>query len=432
MPDPTDPATDAFPSEMERPFPLRRRYRRRFVPAFLGFLGLLLVLVGLTAKMVTETIYLELAGRRAETIARAVSTSAPAAWKNLMQGQSSLDFENRSDADKLAAAFADEVRELALTDLKVYDLKRRVLFAIRPEEIGTREDGSQLRSLIDDRQPVIRAAKDETGGPQYELYVPLYDEKRHLRAVFELYEPVGYLNRLLLQAAIPALAVPGILLLILAFALDGLVGAAQRDIDARTAGLNDLRHRIESFVSHSAVSAARNRTSSQKLETTLFYSDVRGFTDYSETTPAEAVVAFLNRIMTEQVSAIEAHGGEVDKLIGDAVLVRFDGEDGSHRAVAAARKILADVEQGGYPRRVGIGIYRGEVILGTIGPEQRRDFTVIGDPVNIAARLCSEAKAGQLVVDARLADAEFGPPETIHVKGRSDALEVRRWQVPSV
>lgn len=419
----------------EQPFPLRRLFRRRIVPAFAGFLGVLLLLVGLTANRVAESIYLQLAERRAQTIARAVERSAPVAWGALMGGRSVLDLADPAEAERLTAAFGDEVRELALSDLKVYDLQRRVLFATQREKIGTTEDGQPLRDVIEDGRALIDTATSPQGAAQYELYVPFRDDTGAPRAVFELYEPVGYLNAILARAAIPALVVPGILLLGLVWALGRLVGIAQGEIDARANALNALRRRVETFLSHSAVTAAHEAAggtpiTSHKLVTTLLYTDVRGFTEFSETAPPEAVIAFLNDIARMQIAAVAAHEGDVDKLIGDAMLARFDGDDGPARAVAAAQTILRTMAQGDHPRGLGIGVYRGEVIAGAIGPEERRDFTVVGDTVNIAARLCAQASAGELVADAALAGDGFGARETVRLKGRREAVEVRRWRVP--
>jgi adenylate cyclase len=415
----------------EQPFPLSRLFRRRFIPAFIGFTGLFLVLLGITAQHVVEEIYLELAQRRAQTIARAVADVAPDPWAHLMAGTTLSELKNSSDAQLLSKAFTDEVREMNLPELKVYDMETRVLFATKADEIGSTEPGQALRDTIDNAASNIVTKQLPDGTSQYELYVPVFDDSGKVRTVFELYEPVTYLDAILIKAAIPTMAVPTGLLLLLIFALNILVGRAQRDIDARTAALKALQDRLSSFVSATAIDAARTAgrdggIKSQKVETTLFYSDIRDFTGFSEQNPAETVVDFLNGIMGLQVGAIQNHGGDVDKMIGDAVLARFDGADGGARAIAAAREIQAAVKSGGFPRKLGIGIHTGEVISGAIGPEDRRDFTVIGDAVNISARLCALAKADEIVVDAEMADDGFGPEETVQVKGRVQGIAIRR------
>ena len=120
-------------------------------------------------------------------------------------------------------------------------------------------------------------------------------------------------------------------------------------------------------------------------------------------------------------------------MIGDAVLARFDGDDGPARALAAAYDIqdtVSSVSSEAFPRALGIGIYKGDVISGAIGPDDRRDFTVIGDAVNISARLCALAGQGDIVIDAALVpnaeDAMFQPAESVQVKGRRQAIQVRR------
>ncbi len=422
-------SNDPLPSE--QPFPLSRLFRRRFIPAFIGFAALFLVLLGVTAQQVTEEIYLELAQRRAQTIARAVAAAAPEPWAHLMAGRTLTELRNSADAETLSRAFTDEVREMNLPELKVYDLERRVLFATHAEEIGTSENGEALRRTISDSKSSIVTKNLPDGSRQYELYVPVFDTRHNVRTVFELYEPVSYLDSILIRAAVPTMAVPAALLSTLIIALNVLVGRAQQDIDARTRALTALQDRLASFVSVTAIDAARAAGAdggirSRKIETTLFYSDIRDFTGFSEQNPAETVVDFLNRIMAVQVDAIRDHGGDVDKMIGDAVLARFDGEDGPARAIAAARNIQTMIGDGDFPRQIGIGIHRGEVISGAIGPEERRDFTVIGDAVNISARLCALAAAGEIVTDADIAGEDFGTAETVQVKGRVQGISIRR------
>ena len=421
----------------EQPFPLARLFRRRFVPAFLGFTVLFLFLLGLTAKQVIEQIYLEQAERRAGTVARAVADVAPEAWAHLITGNTLAELSSSVDAAALQKAFNDEVREMNLPELKVYDLERRVLFATNSDEIGSIENGDALKSVIKDDAPKLVSKTLPDGQRQYELYVPVFDDAHHLGTVFELYEPVSYLNSILLRASVPTMAVPAALLLTLIFALNALVGRAQLDVDARTYALKRLQDRLASFVSMTAISAARDAGEagaivSRKVETTLFYSDIRDFTGYAEQNSPEVVVEFLNKIMSVQVNAVTRHGGDVDKMIGDAVLARFDGDDGPTRALAAAYDIQDTVSHEAFPRSLGIGIYQGAVISGAIGPDDRRDFTVIGDAVNISARLCALAGRGEIVIDSALVnasdDAAFDPAESVHVKGRRQVISVRRWQ----
>ena len=87
--------------------------------------------------------------------------------------------------------------------------------------------------------------------------------------------------------------------------------------------------------------------------------------------------------MTLQVEIIQQQDGGFDKMIGDAILARFDGDQGGAPAVQAAREMQTLVMGGNFPGPFEIGIFLGEVISGAIGPEYRRDFTVIGGTLNV-------------------------------------------------
>ncbi len=103
----------------------------------------------------------------------------------------------------MVEAFAIEVRQRNLAELKVYDLTRRVLYATNADEIGTSENGETLRQVIAEAQSGIVTKTLSDGTQQYELYVPVFDDIGKLRAVFELYEPVDYLDAILRNSAIP-------------------------------------------------------------------------------------------------------------------------------------------------------------------------------------------------------------------------------------
>ena len=424
----------------DRPFPLARTFRRRILPGFALFVAALLAITVLAAHYVTESIYLEQAQRRAAAIAHAVAKTVPETWDGFLAGRNLSTGEMAALRD----AFGHEVEEFDLVKLKVYDLAGRTLFSSDGEGLGKIETGAALRRVLDRKNPSLARGRGPNDEITYELYVPLFGGAgggarggESLRAVVELYEPVGYIDAIMIRAVAAPVVVPGALLALLALVLGRLVSRAQADIDARTGALVSLRRKLETFVSAGAVAAAREAGGagdipSRRVRCSLFYSDVRAFTAFSETHAPEAVVDFLNRLMALQVRVVQAHGGDVDKLIGDALLARFDGADSAARAIAAARDVLAAVRAAAIAPGVGIGVFTGEPILGAIGPAERRDFTVIGDAVNVAARLCSAAAEGELVADsasAASAEAAFGPEETIRVKGREAELVVRRLRV---
>jgi class 3 adenylate cyclase len=232
----------------------------------------------------------------------------------------------------------------------------------------------------------------------------------------------------------PIVIIPVSLFAILAGVLAWLVARAQADISLRTDLIVTLRRRLERLVSHRAVSAMRSERiehpHAEMLYVSLFYSDVRGFTGYAECHSPMQVIEFLNRIIGMQVEIVEAHGGDIDKMIGDAVLARFHGPESTANSVKAAVAAQKAIKSAGLPCGVAIGIFQGPVVAGLIGSAGRYDYTIVGDSVNIAARLCGLAKEGEIVVDDGCVSqsnvAGFGPRESVSVKGRVGTVIVRR------
>jgi adenylate cyclase len=136
----------------------------------------------------------------------------------------------------------------------------------------------------------------------------------------------------------------------------------------------------------------------------IMFADIRGFTPFAEPLLAYDVVHALNRYYDEVGRVIAGHGGHIDNYMGDGLLAVFGMEQparSAHRAVAAARGMIAAVERlkpyfdAVYGRSfdIGIGIHYGEVIVGAVGAAGRRRTTIIGDAVNVAARIESATKA---------------------------------------
>jgi class 3 adenylate cyclase len=137
----------------------------------------------------------------------------------------------------------------------------------------------------------------------------------------------------------------------------------------------------------------------QRMRVTVLFADIRGFTQMSERMLPEEVVSFLNTYLSRMVDAIFAHGGTLDKYMGDGIMAFFGAPvevpDHAERAVKAAlamREALAAfnderVRHGEDPIAIGIGLHTGECVVGNIGTSLRLDYTAVGDVVNTASRL---------------------------------------------
>jgi adenylate cyclase len=175
-------------------------------------------------------------------------------------------------------------------------------------------------------------------------------------------------------------------------------GDLAASFNAMVAGLGErerLRDAFGAFVDPALterVLAEGTGLRGEELDVSVLFLDVRGFTTFAEGAAAHDVVATLNQLYEAVVTVIRRHGGHANKFIGDGLLAVFGAPerhaDHAARAVAAAREIAQLVREGVAGQlRIGVGVNSGRVVVGTIGGGGRRDFTVIGDPVNTAARV---------------------------------------------
>jgi adenylate cyclase len=187
----------------------------------------------------------------------------------------------------------------------------------------------------------------------------------------------------------------------------------------------------------------------ENREITVLFSDIRGFTSLSERLPPEEVLALLNRYFGRQVEVILRHGGCLDKFIGDAIMAFWgaplDDPDHARHAVMAALEMSEQLDQfkrelgeDGVAFDVGIGLNSGAAIVGLMGSENKREYTAIGDTVNVASRIegLTKGVARILVSEqtrARCAGAvEFAERGQFKLKGREQAVRlyepIRRMQ----
>ena len=208
------------------------------------------------------------------------------------------------------------------------------------------------------------------------------------------------------------------------------IGALGDTVNTMVDGLYE-RFELSKFVSSSTIRSLRGDKTARKDELTMFFSDIRGFTSYSEKNDAGKVVNILNDLLTMQTEIIHKYNGDIDKYVGDEVVAVFTDEDQILRACQSAleiqRSVAASEEYDNL--KVGIGINTGEVLLGLVGSEKRADFTVIGDNVNIASRLCGAAKGGQIILSESSYKTvndkiEAKGPFKLSVKGKETALKV--------
>jgi PAS domain S-box-containing protein len=146
----------------------------------------------------------------------------------------------------------------------------------------------------------------------------------------------------------------------------------------------------------------------RRVNITVLFADIRGFTSYSETQSPERLVSVLNRYLAAAAEAVLEEEGTVDKFLGDAVMAWFNApipqEDHTMRAVRAAIRLRERVAQLHellpFESRLafGVGIHTGEAVLGLIGSEKRLEYTAIGDSVNTAKRLQENAGKNQIVI----------------------------------
>lgn len=166
-------------------------------------------------------------------------------------------------------------------------------------------------------------------------------------------------------------------------------------------------------------------------EFTIFFSDIRGFTAFSEQHSPEEVMKILNEILDYQVGIIKKYNGDIDKFIGDSVMAIFKGENKEINSLKASYEILKNYPFGDI--KIGIGICTGKVIIGNIGGSERKEIATIGDIVNTASRLCSIAEKSEIVVSEETYKKSkisgFEGPEFISVKGKSKPIPVYKKKV---
>lgn len=228
------------------------------------------------------------------------------------------------------------------------------------------------------------------------------------------------------------------------FKFCGNCGASLKALQPPTVETDPTWSRLRALVpEHVAQGVLAHRSDQHPVrrEVTVLFADFQGFTTVSEHCDPEDLYRILNRCQTAFVEAIYAHEGTIDKFTGDGLMALFGAskalENHAERACRVALAMQAavaalseeEIVRLGQPLRLRIGINSGEVIVGALGATHRADYTVIGDTVNIAARLESLAEGGGVLVSQSVylptaALCEYATLGSVGVKGRREPVEV--------
>jgi adenylate cyclase len=192
-----------------------------------------------------------------------------------------------------------------------------------------------------------------------------------------------------------------------------------------------------------AESAESIRLGGEKRRIAVLFSDIRNFTAMSENMAPDEIATLMTEYFTEMVDCVFRHDGTLDKFIGDSVMAQWGAPIGSvddpDKAVLAAIDMMRALQRlnaaweaaGRRQLQHGIGLNFGDAFAGNIGSERRLEFTVIGDTVNTASRLCSAAGPGEILISDDMRKALHAPPPLsecppMQLKGKSQPVPVYR------
>jgi len=247
---------------------------------------------------------------------------------------------------------------------------------------------------------------DPDGRRFIEVYIPtLAVDSKEVVGVLEIYEDVSRFETIVFDALKDAIVMPTLIFLLFNIMLFAIVFKADKVISLNTKLLIQVRQQMEKYLSRSTTEAIYHAVTEEKelftgemQDIVIFFSDIRGFTSYSENEKPAVVVENLNKLLELQAAIIQKYDGVIDKFVGDEIMAIFP-KNAVDKAVLAGLEIQQTIKSSQDVHfAVGVGVHFGEALLGTIGTHDMRDFTVIGNIVNTGARFCGAAKGGTVII----------------------------------
>ena len=235
------------------------------------------------------------------------------------------------------------------------------------------------------------------------------------------------------------IALGGLVLIVAAYRARQLLHSSITDARARA---NLTRYLPAQMADRLAAGELSELRKGRQQEMVVMFVDIRGFTQWSEGRAPEEVGAYISEFRRRVQRAVGQNQGMIDKFIGDAAMILFEGESAAARSLACVDDLLAELKdwgrerqaEGRKPVRVGIGLQLGEVFSGVVGDAQRLEYSVFGDTVNTAARLEELTKSAgvDVIASAAVLQAAGSEPAregwsalpTEHLRGRSSWVEI--------
>jgi class 3 adenylate cyclase len=421
----------------DKPFPLKRYY---ILYAGIGGIAFYVMLFSFFVHAERQALYHQYVANlleKASTFYRDVNRDV------LIKNNASfatISFQNES----LKQAFRAKVEALVSTDfsfakVKVFNKTGMVLYDHEEKDNeGSMYDAIQsegFQTALSNR--TFSKLEDKDGKRFMEVYLPTHAaNSENVVGVLEIYEDVTRFEKMVFVALKQALVIPTLIFMAFNMLLLVIVFKADKVITTNTNLLINVRKQMEKYLSKSATKAIYHAVTEEKelfrgeMETiVVFFSDIRGFTRYSENHSPETVVKEINRLFELQAEIIHQYHGVIDKFVGDEIMALFP-HDNIQEAVKASLDILQAIDA---DERIhfslGIGIHTGEALVGSIGTQERRDYTAMGNTVNTGARFCGAAGAGQVIISEAVyqqldADmqAGFTLSEPLQLKGKTESI----------
>ncbi|UFI06860.1 adenylate/guanylate cyclase domain-containing protein [Roseibium aggregatum] len=412
---------------VEGPFPLQRLFLVFILPAISSVLIGLLVAFGFVISSSVEQAFVSEAAVRHKLLISVAETHAPSAMQDAFNGRDPGD----AGRQKIIDAVVSEINELGIECAAIRTFSGNLI-----AEAGTTPCASLTTSEIEDLTIAGTALiREENDKPVFWIVASSIEGTAGQDPIVVVTRNLASSAETLAQfyALMWVGGLAGLFVLVVAAALL-LVRRAQNEIDRRTVALNEARSAIARFVSvHTRQKAAHGTLEARRIRTTVMFMDIRDFSSFADCVSPEDAADLVGTLAAIGFAAVREHQGDVDRLLGDGLLARFDGESRHEHAWRAAEAIQSQIEALQPARGVGLSLHDGEVVEAVIAAGDRADSTILGRTANIAARICSVAREGEILASSAMPSPpdnlqlfEIGS-ERLQMKGHRKPLSVRRF-----